>query len=244
MIIPTSLFFWRQYQFQHTLTGSLFYITERAMSPELSRDVENRAKLRRSRSACDLNEVRKFKRIEPTLPPISSKPTRIGNTTASTLASGSNSTALSTKRIISLKSSTVRTAATCNAGNKKLNNNASAPIPATKTAAAKPIIKKKIPSYDFKGRFHELQEKHNILKEKFDANRNELDRLDNISDQLDESEAELSSTKDKLRETQTQFDALERQVKSQEIKIESLTNCLEKTKVEFEKLKEDHSVSL
>jgi kinesin family member C1 len=121
---------------------------KRAGSPDLAAATNhfpvNRAKLRRSRSACDLRQAPLMKtNFKPTLPSIPAKSMKLA--VAAALAAP-KSTAMSL-------------------GNRSKTNISSVPKPAkteTKSTAPPKAAAKRIPPYDYKARFNDLTEKYKV----------------------------------------------------------------------------------
>ncbi|XP_068157739.1 protein claret segregational [Drosophila tropicalis] len=225
----------------------------RAASPEPLR-TNNRAKLRRSRSACDVNELRQggIKRtaLPPILPSVPSKFSRTTATTTSTTTTSSvpTGTQQRTSRppLTAARKppvSTSRTAA----------RTASAPAPTARSAAATKTggaaassstaaatAPKRIAPYDFKARFHDLLEKHKALKTKYEKQVDDLSELETMPMQLEETQNKLIETETKLKNTLSNNESLYRQVKQQTDEITSLTATLGRLNIELTDLKTKH----
>ncbi|XP_016989046.1 protein claret segregational [Drosophila rhopaloa] len=214
----------------------------RAASPEPMK-IGNRAKLRRSRSACDINELRGNKRTAaaPTLPSIPSKVSRL----ASTLAAPSHRPARPP----------VSSLSTANAAPKRPPVTRPAPraaAPATtkakpaggggasSTGGAAGTTAKRIAPYDFKARFHDLLEKHKVLKTKYEKQIEDMGELESMPTQLEEAQNKLIETETTLKNTQTDKECLQRQVKQHTKNIETITSSLGRTKEELSELQAIH----
>ncbi|XP_055851841.1 protein claret segregational [Episyrphus balteatus] len=198
-----------------------------------------KAKMRRSRSACDLrmNEVRAPKRQEPTHAPIPSKMARMH--TATNMAHRTVVPSMRHKPTVAPNAS-IKSNNTSSAMSKSKNiSNSSSSSSSAGTAAKTTTTNKRIPPYDFKARYNDLLEKHKALKEKYDEMRDNLSSLENLPEQFEESQSQLFAVREELKNAQTEVECLKRQTNSQSIKITSITNCLESTKEDLEKLKED-----
>ncbi|XP_055903116.1 protein claret segregational [Eupeodes corollae] len=200
-----------------------------------------KAKMRRSRSACDLrmNEARAPKRAEITHAPIPTKMARMHTTTniapRTALLPNRNKPTGATNSNTSTKSNASNTSGpNFKAGAAAKNTSTSS----STTGAAKPI-NKRIAPYDYKARYNDLLEKHKTLKDKYEEMRDNLSSMENLPEQFEESQAQLFSVREELKNAQTEVECLKRQTNSQSIKITSITNCLESTKEDLEKLKED-----
>lgn len=230
---------------------------ERAASPEDTRMPNNhsRAKLRRSRSACDIHDMRPMKRMESTLAPIPAKSSRLmmSSTLNNALTTNrppriaGNSNALTattsltaTKRVVPQNVKPVAGRAPPNATAKKLSSSSS--TSAATTGAGKPI-NKRIPPYDFKARYNDLLEKHKVLKEKYEQKCEQMGNLENLPEQLEETQSQLITTQDELKNSQTMNECLQRQSKMQQETIESVEASLSKTTDELEQLKKEFNVS-
>lgn len=218
----------------------------------------SRHKLRRSRSACDIRDMRPLKRTDPTLAPISAKTSRLMSTTATGGFANSNNkptrfgTAnLSTTAVNNVakrptsgqaaKPSTGRTGATTQAASGK-RPAAAASNNANTSGAGKPASKR-IPPYDFKARYTNLLEKHTALKDKLEEKNELLSNLENIPELLEETQSDLITTKEELKNAQTLIECLQRQSKLQQEKLECITDNLGKTTEELDKLTKIHNVS-
>ncbi|KAI8131037.1 Protein claret segregational [Lucilia cuprina] len=218
---------------------------ERAASPEAARsNTHVRAKLRRSRSACDIRDMRPIKRMDSTLAPIPAKTSRLMSTTVANsnrpqrIATNNNNTISGTCTNNTVKRQTSRPATTAQTttGTKKTATNAPSSATAVSTTGAGKPINKRIPPYDFKARYNDLLEKHKILKEKFEEKCQQFGTLESLPEQLEETQSQLITTQDELRNTQTIKGCLEEQVKMQTKKIESIEESLSKTQEELDKL--------
>lgn len=195
-----------------------------------SSNFNQKTKLRRSVSACDLqiHAVRAPKRQEPTRAPIPSKMARMNSNT--NITNRYKPTTASTKMTTT---STV---------SKLKNTSTSSTNSSTSTTGKGAITKatgKRIPPYDFKARFNDLLEKHKALKDKYEEMRENLSSMENLPEQFEESQAQLYAVREQFKNAQTEIECLKRQTNSQNIKITSITNCLESTKEELDKLKEE-----
>ncbi|EDW81188.1 uncharacterized protein Dwil_GK11161 [Drosophila willistoni] len=225
----------------------------RAASPEPLR-TNNRAKLRRSRSACDVNELRgvgiKRTAMPPTLPSVPSKFSRTTATTTSTTTTSSVptgtqqrasrpplaaarkppvSTSRTAARTTSAPAQTSKFAASTKTGGAAASSSTS--------AAAAP---KRIAPYDFKARFHDLLEKHKTLKTKYEKQVDDLSELETMPQQLEETQNKLIETESKLKNTLSNNESLYRQVKQQTDEIASLTATLGRLNAELTDLKTKH----
>ncbi|ALC46920.1 ncd [Drosophila busckii] len=217
----------------------------RAASPEPSKPLAflNRHKLRRSRSACDINEMRQtMKRGAPTLPTIPSKLTRLGNnTTNSSAATGraaSRPLATAVKRTVA-GGPTVASSSNTTAS-RPLARVAATGVNKAKPGAASGPPAKRIAPYDFKARFHDLLEKHKSLKTKYEKQIEDMGELESMPAQLEETQNKLIETERKLSNVETDRECLKRQVNQQISKIEAITTSLGITKDELSKLQTVH----
>ncbi|TDG51401.1 hypothetical protein AWZ03_002196 [Drosophila navojoa] len=225
----------------------------RAASPDpvKSTSATNRAKLRRSRSACDISEMRQnLKRNGmPNLPTIPTKfPRRAAGppttttsqtTAARTVRAGSApvkrpvaGSAPAPASVTTSQRPLPRTAAATATTNKSKSS-----ASAAGGAASAP---KRIAPYDFKARFHDLLEKHKALKTKYEKQVDDMGELESLPMQLEETQAKLIETESTLKHAQTDNECLQRQVKQQTEKIEMITSTLGETRLELQELKVTH----
>ncbi|XP_070073697.1 protein claret segregational [Drosophila takahashii] len=212
----------------------------RAASPEPMK-LGNRAKLRRSRSACDINEMRGNKRTAaaPSLPSIPSKVSRLGSTlTAPGQRPGRPAVTAAGSASLAAKKPTVSRpaprAAAPAATKKPTGGGASTAGSATAAPA------KRIAPYDFKARFHDLLEKHKVLKTKYEKQIEDMGELESMPMQLEEAQSKLFATESSLKNTQTDNECLQRQVKQHAKNIETITSSLGRTKEELSELQAIH----
>lgn len=228
----------------------------RALSPEPRKpmSMQNRSKLRRSRSACDISEIRQnLKRIgAPNLSTIPSKLTRHANSTmTANTATGSESTTgmCRTARAGSAPARRLNVAATAPAATTRplprtaASTNKAKPPTGTAGGGAATAAPKRIAPYDFKARFHDLLEKHKVLKSKYEKQVDDMGELESLPTQLEESQTKLIQTESMLKHTQTEKECLQRQLKQQVDRIETITSTLGRTKDELDQLKVAHQVS-
>lgn len=88
---------------------------------------------------------------------------------------------------------------------------------------AKAPAPKRIPPYDFKARFHDLLEKHQVLKKKHETLREELGELADLPERYDQ-------TKDELNQALVKVQALTEEKDGLLMKNESLVSTLTETK--------------
>ncbi|XP_017020461.1 protein claret segregational [Drosophila kikkawai] len=226
----------------------------RAASPEPAK-MNNRAKLRRSRSACDINEMRQnMKRaaLPPTLPSIPSKVSRLasGPITAPSQrlgrpAAGSGTAVTAAKRPAPTRpapSAAARPVAASTAAKTKPKA-AGAGAGAAKTSGAgggAGAAPKRIAPYDFKARFHDLLDKHKVLKTKYEKQIEDMGELESLPTQLEETQTKLIETESALKNAQTDNECLQRQVKQHTKNIETITTTLGRTKEELSELQAIH----
>lgn len=91
---------------------------------------------------------------------------------------------------------------------------------------AKAANTKRIPSYDFKARFHDLSEKHKVLKEKHERLREQLGEFESLPEQYDECRAKLSSLEIEYKAVQEQLATLKQKSADDEAKIKALNDDL------------------
>ncbi|XP_073814043.1 non-claret disjunctional [Musca autumnalis] len=225
---------------------------ERAASPEAaaSNFGAPRTKMRRSRSACDIRDMRPLKRTESTLAPIPAKTSRMHNSTA-TSALGSNTnkpprigTSTTAASSTSSKKPIAGNTSKVNAGSRAAANNTST----NSSTAAPKTTNKRIPAYDFKARYNDLLEKHKILKEKLEEKIEQLNGLENLPEVLEDTEKQLINTKEELKNTHTMNECLLREKKMLQEKCNSTMENLSKTTEElevitkaYEDIKHEHS---
>lgn len=93
--------------------------------------------------------------------------------------------------------------------------------------AAKP--KAKIPPYDFKARFLDLQEKHKALRDKHQALQDQLGDMETLPEQYEECQNELNRVNDELKNVRVELECAQRQNNANEAKINALTTELKLT---------------
>lgn len=98
---------------------------------------------------------------------------------------------------------------------------------------------KKIPAYDYKARFQDLQERHKLIKEKYDAAQEQMNEFHSISDQFEESQNKLISCQDQLKNAEINTECLRQQISHQEIKLGCLTKSVTEKLEEVRRLKEE-----
>lgn len=232
---------------------------KRAASPEMRSNDLPRPKLRRSRSANDLrdeNSVRFPSRAPaahlPTIPSSFQIPkfTAKSTTNVSTMAR----TLVKPKVTVPARSAVTATKTTTANGIAKANaskvlgktNRLATTVSAKTTAssvknmtatttaggvtgAAKPAPAKKIPPYDYKARFLDLQEKHTALREKFQATQERLVQLEPVSAEYEKCLEELAEVRNELTSVQNELEHLKRERSTDAAKIAELTIKLEDT---------------
>ncbi|CAD6993267.1 unnamed protein product [Ceratitis capitata] len=244
---------------------------ERAGSPDIHRSSvttgANRTKLRRSRSACDIRDIRAMKRPDISIAPIPaktmrlvnsgvsnnapassfgtnstvSKPPRIGNVVASSTAAVKKQ--LTRNPIVTkVGSSTSLRSGTANTATTTVRKGTSSTATSISTTGAGKTINKRIPPYDYKARFNDLSEKHQVLKAKYEEKCEQMSSLEGLPEQLEESQDQLFKTKEELKTVNIERDCLNQQVKSLNLKIDSLSAALVKTKEELTKLTENYKI--
>ncbi|XP_017141753.1 protein claret segregational [Drosophila miranda] len=222
----------------------------RAASPEPAK-IGNRAKLRRSRSACDINEMRQNNKrpaAQPTLPSIPSKVSRFGNT---------NSTAATVpgQRVVRPAGTGTARTTTATASTVTKRPIAARPLSRAATAAASSrpgaasgnsgsigsvAAPKRIAPYDFKARFHDLLDKHKVLKTKYEKQVEDMGELESLPTQLEETQSKLIETETSLKNAQTDNECLQRQLKQQAKNNETITSSLGRTKEQLSELQVNH----
>lgn len=211
--------------------------------------------MRRSKSVSDMRDISSFhpslKRTQPTLAPIPNKTTRMApKPLMSTKSLDNFKKPAIVSRTLPNSSSNKRNAAGTSKTATTTKNAATtaAKAPAETTTATSADVdgkmppKKKFAPYDFKGKFHDLLERHNILKERLAKNQEAMGHLETLPDLYDESQNQLFSTKEELKNSKVEVECLQRECKSQEVKISSITKCLQKTKEELDSLLETYQV--
>lgn len=208
---------------------------KRHASPEF-RNV-SRPKLRRSRSVSDLNSneniTSKQLSVSSSISNLRAikRPVNAGNTLM-TSAPKVARTAMPARTIL-------------NAGTKTFTSNGARPrivtqsTTTTTSATAKPCTKK-IPAYDFKARFNDLNEKHKVLKEKYNELRDQLKEFDTLPEQYEECQNELFKVQNELKHTITELECLKRQTGADKIKIDTLNEKLTNKTAEFEACNEEN----
>ncbi|XP_075147268.1 non-claret disjunctional [Haematobia irritans] len=213
----------------------------RAASPDaqVSHASVSRIKMRRSRSACDIRDMRPNKRTESTLAPIPAKTAR----TMSTVIPGTN---------IANKPPRIGTTANANGCGavkrqpSKLRTataqikNVTATSNTTSTVSSK-TAPKRIPPYDYKSRYNDLLEKHKVLKEKFEDKSQQLSSFESLPDQLEDTQNQLIIATEELKTAKSNIECLTRQTKLQQEKYDSITANLSKTTEKLEILTKEYN---
>lgn len=88
------------------------------------------------------------------------------------------------------------------------------------------LAAKKIPAYDYKARFIDLQERHKVLKDKYDETQEQMTEFGSINDQFEESQSKLFRCLDQLKNEESTTHCLRQQISSQEIKLDCLTKSV------------------
>lgn len=98
---------------------------------------------------------------------------------------------------------------------------------------------KKIPAYDYKARFLDLQERYKTVKEKYDESQQQLAEFSTIGEQFEESQTKLFRCMDQLKNEESTVQCLRQQISSQEIKLDCLSKSFTAKLEENRCLKED-----
>lgn len=106
---------------------------------------------------------------------------------------------------------------------------ASATLSTTNKATAKP----RIPPYDFKARFNDLNERHKALREKYDALSENLKDYETLPEQYEECQQKLFQVETELRNVKIQLECQQRQTSADKLKIDSLSEQLANKTEEF-----------
>lgn len=86
---------------------------------------------------------------------------------------------------------------------------------------------KKIPAYDYKARFQDLNERHKVLKEKHDQLRDKLNEYESLPELYEECQNNLHKLENEMKNVKIQMECMERQANADKVKIESLDNQLQ-----------------
>lgn len=141
-----------------------------------------------------------------------SKPTAIGN---GRLATGVNRSASATGR------------APLNAARATASSVKN--VTAAAAATSKPAAARKIPPYDYKARFLDLQEKHRVMRAHYQTLQEQMGEMDSMPQQLAECKKELHRVENELRYVQTELECLKCQNVADKAKIDELNLKLEIT---------------
>lgn len=190
---------------------------KRHASPELSAGRVVRPKLRRSVSFNDLNAIVTMTTLKPTK--------KVGMPTTGT--------SLTTKprRPIMPAPAPVTSKPPIAAAKTTIKKPVAASSATTKASAtlttAKGPAKPRIPAYDFKARFNDLNERYKTLREKYDTLTENLKEFETMPEQYEECQQKLFQTETELRNTKVQLECLQRQTSADKIKIDTLSEQLE-----------------
>lgn len=220
------------------------HATKRHPSPEPGNQLSKRPKLRRSLSVNDLTSI--TTRMRPNLATIPAnsvlgKSTLGINRGVTKPAVGFGRSATETRNGIggvrpkpitskvatSTAGRTVGARPLANGGRTATATSASA----SGTAASKPL--KRIPPYDFKARFHDLQEKHTALRTKHQELQAQLGDLETMPEQYEECQNELYETKQKLENVESELEHAKRLNTLLQAKVNDLTGELETTRTDL-----------
>lgn len=216
---------------------------KRQASPDF-RNV-SRPKLRRSRSVSDLNPneniSRNFFKSSSSIANLSAavkRPANPANSMLTTAPKLAKPNAIPARTIL-------MSAATKAAGNgvitKAIGTKTATLAKATSNSAAasKPTMKK-IPPYDYKARFNDLNDKHKVLKDKFNNLREQLKEYETLPEQYEECQSELYKVQTELRNVTTEIECLKRQTAADQTKISSLNGQLAKKTEEYDTCNEEN----
>lgn len=107
----------------------------------------------------------------------------------------------------------------------------------TKTGTAP----KRIPAYDYKARFIDLNERHTALKDKYETSQEQLSQFNSMQKQLDLSEAQRQQFEAERNKEKNEKEAAQRQLQSELIKSNSLSKSLNEKVNENKTLKLENS---
>lgn len=107
--------------------------------------------------------------------------------------------------------------------------------------AAKKIISKRIPPYDYKARFNDLMEKHQILKEKLETLRQANSELESLPQKYDDCLYELTALKKQHQQLQEDYRACTFENDNLKLKNASLSSSLSETEIELRALKKQYT---
>lgn len=243
------------------LTENVNRREKRMASPEIQRNPINKSKLRRSKSHSELNNVlskhSSLKRQATTfLNLIPEKIAKTNTTTGigarskpqtSTAGTSAGTIGRTTKPIIIANRKPLGTTSATAAANKKPVAASTKSATTTKTtggtaaAAASSVApaKKKIPPYDMKARFYDLQEKHIALKEKYQQIELQLGDLKNLPAKYDAAEKEIIEKTEEIINLKVTVDDLTKKNISQGSNITSLLSTLRETSTNLHTTKEE-----
>lgn len=203
-------------------------------SPDLSERFA-RPKMRRSMSFNDIHSIANLASLKPIR-----KPVLPSNGIASTKARRPQLPTV-TKPIVREKT-TVGTMAARGAVNR-----AAAKPPAktatTTTATAKVAAKPRIPPYDFKARYNDVNERYQALRQKHEKLTENLKEYETLPEQYEECQQKLFQTETELRNVRVQLECLQRQEAADKIQIDSLKEKLQ-TKTEQYRVCDEENQSL
>lgn len=231
---------------------------KRMASPDtVQRNPLNKAKLRRSKSHSELSTLASqhltLKRQATTL--MNSIPEKMAKTNAtagiaaarfkpSSATSTASTFGRTTKPIVlparkpvggtTTSTVTIKKPTQTTAGQTSKKN-----VNSTTTSSAAPPAKKKIPPYDMKARFYDLQEKHVALKEKYQQIELQLGDLKNLPEKYCAAEKEIAEKTEQIVNLQATVDDLTKKNIDKESKITSLLSTLRETSTSLHETKDE-----
>lgn len=193
---------------------------KRHASPEFrSSNMTNNKKLRRSRSVSDMESLWKPK--QPTIPkrPLVPLDTIVVK--------------FPPKRIVS--SMKVQRKVT-----PSVTSTAKKPVPSTDRTIKSTNTTKRIPAYDYKSRFNDLNEKHKVLKEKHDQLRDKMDEYESLPEKYEECRLQLASVQSEIKLSEQKMNQLQQQSAADKLQIQTLTEELNEKKIKLDTVTEEN----
>lgn len=124
-----------------------------------------------------------------------------------------------------------------------VNSSTSSEKSTSSGGAAKKVISKRIPPYDYKARFNDLLEKHQVLKDKLESLRQINSDLESLPQKYDDCLKELSKLKQDHEKLNAEHASVVGENSSLKLKNVSLSTSLNETEQELRLLKDQYNTA-